>query len=352
MSRLHSTAAPRFRVEFELPSGLVGVRAYVSGLGSYSLFVDGNRIGDSRLDPGWRAYDMSAPFVVHDLDGLLHPSSHGPGNRTLHTIGVELGNGFYNPLPLRIWGHLNIRDALVAGQGRTSSEPCFRLLLLGRTASGTAVTLASSSVHGGWQGVDGPTTFNSIYLGEAHDAHIAAAQTGWALSGFNTSGWSAAVAASSFPTGQMEPVRIPPIRRQGALTAKLLSVRQDGKLREAHTYVEAHPGSRTRHVYDAGRNMAGVCRYRITGSRGAVARARYGEELYPDGSLNPMTSVARQIKGPNKGAPCQPSVAYQETNLTLNPTSPGTINHHQNHKFHQVFIIRTCKSGQDGKEQY
>ena len=93
-------------------------------------------------------------------------------------------------------------------------------------------------------------------------------------------------------------MRIPPIRRQGVLTPTLISSRV------------AHDGARKLHVYDAGRNMAGVCRFRLTGPAGSVARARYGEELYPDGSLNAMTSVAGQIKGPNKGAPCYYFVHY------------------------------------------
>ena len=60
-------------------------------------------------------------------------------------------------------------------------------------------------------------------------------------------------------------------------------------------------------MLDAGKNFAGVCRFRITGGAANANKKvymRYGELLGPDGaSLNPMTSVAGQIKGPTE-MPC------------------------------------------------
>lgn len=46
--------APRFRLEVEVPTTAVGVRAYVGGLGYHRLFVDGKRAGESELSRAGR----------------------------------------------------------------------------------------------------------------------------------------------------------------------------------------------------------------------------------------------------------------------------------------------------------
>ena len=76
-------------------------------------------------------------------------------------------------------------------------------------------------------------------------------------------------------------------------------------------------GGNSTHILDTGRNHAGACRLRFSGKAGDVVALRYGELLHPDGSLNPMTSAAGQIKGANKLEPCQPALAYQGDVLTL-----------------------------------
>ena len=82
-------------------------------------------------------------------------------------------------------------------------------------------------------------------------------------------------------------------------------------------------GSNTTMILDTGKNHAGSCRFRFAGKAGDVVGMRYGELLHADGSLNPMTSVAGQIKGPNAKAPCQPTVAWAADTLTLSGKSGG-----------------------------
>jgi hypothetical protein len=49
-------------------------------------------------------------------------------------------------------------------------------------------------------------------------------------------------------------------------------------------------------LYDFGRNFAGVPRLTIRGSSGASCVIRYGELLWPNGTINVLTSVAGQVK--------------------------------------------------------
>lgn len=46
-------------------------RAYVTGMGYYELYINGERVGDSQLDPGWTAYDIRILYNVYDVTSLL-----------------------------------------------------------------------------------------------------------------------------------------------------------------------------------------------------------------------------------------------------------------------------------------
>lgn len=49
--------APLFRKEFDLKRKVKKARLYISGLGYYEARLNGNRVGDRYLDPGWTNYE-------------------------------------------------------------------------------------------------------------------------------------------------------------------------------------------------------------------------------------------------------------------------------------------------------
>ena len=300
--------APRFRLEVEVPTTAVGVRAYVGGLGYHRLFVDGKRAGESELNPGWTAVEKTVLYTCFDLSAQMTAGAR-------HAVGLELGNGWWNPLPLRMWGHLNLREKLL-GRVNGTREPIVRALFVAINADGTSTPMAYTSAKDGlWKTGGSPTTFNNIYLGEKFDARAAEVSAGWAQLGFDASGWgSPVVSAEAANLGQLVAQPMPPVRRQETLAARVVQ-RSTG----------AEPSGNTEDVVllDVGRNIAGGCTYRLSGPAGSVVRMRYGELLGPDGKLNVMTSVAGQIKGPNPNAPCQPPLAYQADELTLSGRAGG-----------------------------
>eukprot|EP00928_Gymnodinium_smaydae_P037929 TRINITY_DN26270_c0_g3_i1.p1 TRINITY_DN26270_c0_g3~~TRINITY_DN26270_c0_g3_i1.p1 ORF type:complete len:1010 (-),score=119.70 TRINITY_DN26270_c0_g3_i1:356-3385(-) len=304
--------APRFRIEFIVPAGLAAVRAYVTGLGYYQMYIDGSRVGDSYLDPGWTTYSKEVLYAVHDVSSMLISSDEARA----HVVGIELGNGMWNPLPMRFWGSKKVRQALVDQQGRNSSVPMFKLLLLAEYSNGTLHTLVSSSRAFPWRASGSPTTFNNVYLGEKYDARLERHFVGWAEVGFHAADWTPAAFAEGSVVRSLGALRaqaVPPIRRQGVLRAQPLSV------------AEADSKGAVRVVFDTGRNHAGVCRFRIKGPEGAIVSMLYGELLHENGSVNPMTSVAGQIKAPNPDTPCQPAVAVQSDQLTLSGRTGGDV---------------------------
>ena len=76
-------------------------------------------------------------------------------------------------------------------------------------------------------------------------------------------------------------------------------------------------------VYDIGKNIAGVCKFFFQGAAGTTVSMRYGELLFPNGTLNGWTSVAGQIKGPGVGGECSPAVAWQADQYILKGDAEG-----------------------------
>src|ERR1035437_4361619 len=184
--------APLFRKGFLIEKKISRARVYVSGLGYYELRLNGQRIGDQVLDPGWTAYAKRVLYSSYDVTDQL--------KRGQNALGVMLGNGWFNPLPLRLWGHINPRAALTIG------EPRVIVQLAVEFADGTSQTIVTDE---SWKVSNGPILRNSVYLGEVYDARKE--QRGWDRPGFNDSGWQQAASATE-ALGPLRAQSAPPIR--------------------------------------------------------------------------------------------------------------------------------------------
>ncbi len=266
--------APLFRKPFFISKKIARARLYISGLGYYETTLNGSRAGDAVLDPGWTAYGQRVLYNTYDVSTQLQPGTN--------CLGVTLGNGWYNPLPLRMWGNLNLRKNLAVGR------PRFIARLQLDFADGTQQTVVSDS---SWKTTEGPIRFNSIYLGEIYDARKEIA--GWDKPKFDDSDWrKPAVATES--SGALRSQAQPPIR----ITKKIRTVK----------LTEPVPGT---YIFDLGQNFSGWANLQFSAPAGTQIKLRYGELLNTDGTLNPMTSVAGQIKKSGVGGPGAPPVAWQ-----------------------------------------
>lgn len=265
-------AAPLFRKEFRVRKQVAQARLYITGLGYYEASLNGKRIGDHVLDPGWTRFDKRVSYSVYDV--ALNPGAH--------CLGVELGNGWYNPLPLKLFGQFNLREHLPVGRPRLIAE----LVITYR--DGTTETIATNPT---WRVSDGPIVRNDIYLGEVYDARRE--PKGWKLPGFDDSKWRNASLAET-KLGPLIAQPQPPIRVTQQWTAVKVT--------------EPKPGV---FIYDMGVNFAGWASFKFDLPAGTQVTMRYGELLYPDGMLNPMTSVAGQIKRQGVGGPGAPDIAWQ-----------------------------------------
>jgi alpha-L-rhamnosidase len=265
--------APLFRRDFKAPKSVKKAVMHVSGIGYYESYINGKKVGNQLLDPGWTDYSKRILYSTYDVTSYITAGNN--------CMGMMLGNGWYNPLPLKMWGHKNIRDALTTGQ------PKFIMQLNIEYSDGTKEQIISDDQ---WKVISGPIIQNNIYLGEVYDARKEV--PGWNSPGINTDNWRQVKYATA-PTGKLQSQQQPPIVAGQSLMPVKIIKKADG-----------------RYIVDFGRNFGGIIRLEATGKSGTTIHARYGELLYPDGSLNVLTSTVGQIKRKGTGGMGAPDTAY------------------------------------------
>ncbi len=281
--------APLLRKTFVIDKPVRRARAYVTGLGYYELRLNGTKVGDHALDPAWTSYDKRVLYSTYDITAQLRSGENA--------VGILLGNGWYNPLPLKMWGSLNIRDYLATGTPRA---------LLQLDIDYEDGTHQSVVTDASWRCADGPILKNSVYLGEVYDARRAL--PGWDTAGFDDTAWEA-VSALEAPRGVLRAQAVEPIRVTETIPPVALT--------------EPKPGV---YLYDLGVNFAGRVRFTAEGPSGTVVRLRHGELLNDDGTLNPNTAACGQIKGRSvpEGS-LAPANAYQEDTFILSGNGRETF---------------------------
>lgn len=281
--------APLLRREFTLAKPVVRARLHVAGLGYVRTSLNGRRLADEALDPPWTAFDKRILFRSHDATASLKEGAN--------CLNLSLGNGWFNPLPLRMWGHRNIRGSMFTGRPRAIA------CLVVEHPDGTRTTVTTGP---GWKVAKGPTLRNSIFLGEERDARLVIA--GWDKPGFDASAWEDARVTDA-PLEPLKPILdMPPVRATETIRPVAVTSPAKGVF-----------------IVDFGTNFTGIPEIDLEIPAGDRIVLRYGEILHPDGTLNPMTSVCGQIKGMRKdkegvespiGGPGAPAIAWQQDVFT------------------------------------
>ena len=266
--------APLFRYEFKTKKEIKKARLYISGLGYYEATINSKKVGDNVLDPGWTNYSKRILYSTYDVTDQIE----NIGN----CIGVTLGNGWYNPLPMTMWGWLNLREYLPIGR------PQFIAQLKIEFEDGMIKNVISNEE---WKTHEGPILRNNIYLGEVYDARKEIDD--WNTFGFDDSKWRYAKIVNE-KIGELEAQNQPPIR----ITKTLKPVE----------LMEPKPNV---YIFDMGQNFAGWVKLKVNAPKGTKINLRYGELLNKDGTLNVMTSVAGQVKGSLIGGHYSPDTAWQ-----------------------------------------
>lgn len=272
---------PLFRREFPSAKTVSSARLYISGVGYYEAYLNGKKVNDHVLDPGWTTYRKQVQYVVHDITPMI--------TRGKNVVGIMSGNGWWNPLPFRIFGRWDLRDYQQTGR------PCVKAEIHIHYGDGTNEIIATDA---SWKTAPGPVYRNNVYLGEHYDARWE--QKNWNVDAKISTDWRPATIARG-PDGVLTSQLQPPIRITSVI--RPVSVTRHGK----DTF-----------IVDLGQNFAGVVQMKVKGPAGKKITLRLGEGLFADGSINLMTAVATQIKkGGIRGGPGAPETAWQEDSYTL-----------------------------------
>src|ERR671921_523289 len=238
-------ASPYLRREFLLDRPIRRARLYATARGVYELYINGNRVGNDVLAPGWTDYDRRIHYQTYDVTPLL---ADGP-----NALGAVLGDGWFAGFvgfdPKHRGAHYGARPQLLA-QLNVEYE------------DGTTESLTTEGL---WRCSTGPILYSDLLMGESYDARRE--MPGWAEPGFDDSGWYG--------------VAVEEIGDTNLVAQPDEGIRVTEEL-EAKTVTEPESG---RYVFDLGRNMVGWVRLKVEGKAGTEVILRHAEALNPDGTI-------------------------------------------------------------------
>ncbi|MGW8883756.1 alpha-L-rhamnosidase [Streptomyces sp. NPDC055749] len=238
----HSPAT-QLRQEFRMGRKEVArARLYSTALGLYEVFLNGKRVSEDRLAPGWTDYGKRVQYQTYDVTGLLSTGANA--------LGVTLATGWYAGSIGWFGPHQYGEQPAVLAQ----LEVTFTDGSIERVVSGTD-----------WRAAAGPVTAADLMAGEEYDARLET--DGWTRAGFDEAGWLTADAVEDVEVALVAAVD-GPSRVEQELTAREVT--------------EPKPGV---FVFDLGQNMVGTPRLKVSGPAGTTVRLRHAEVLNPDGTI-------------------------------------------------------------------
>lgn len=259
--------APYFRKKFTTGKKIKSARAYIAVGGLYELYINGEKIGNHRLDPLYTRFDRRNLYVTYDVTGQLRNGDNA--------IGVLLGNGWYNHQSKAVWDF---------DRAPWRNRPAFCLDLRITYSDGSVETIPTDL---SWKTSSGALVFNSIYTGEHYDARLE--QKGWNTPDFDDSKWRG-VGLRGVPSQNVVAQQVRPIRNVLTIPAKSVNKIND------KTY-----------VFDFGQNMAGVTNIKVSGEEGTEVRIMHGERLFDNGCID-MSNIDVYYRGDKEKDPFQTDI--------------------------------------------
>ncbi|MEU9385538.1 family 78 glycoside hydrolase catalytic domain, partial [Streptomyces sp. NPDC048279] len=234
--------APMLRGTFNVRGRVTSARLLTTALGLHETRLNGAKVGEDVLAPGWTDYAKRLQYKVFDVTADLR--------RGTNVLGAWLGNGWYS-------GNLGF-----AGSRHYGTQPFYGAQLHITYADGSTQLVTTDR---DWRTATGAITADDLYQGESYDARLHV--EGWDSPGFDDSAWTAvAVHDGAVP-------------RLVAQVDGGVTVQQEFR---PVSVTEPRPGV---WIFDLGQNFAGWNRIAVRGDAGTTVTVRHGEVLNPDGTL-------------------------------------------------------------------
>ena len=235
-------SCPIMRRAFKLSGKVKRARAYATSLGLYELYLNGEKVGEDLLTPGWTSYNKRLQYQTYDVTDMLKQGENA--------VGVMLGNGWYK-------GNLAWENSK-----NIYGDTLAALVQLNITYEDDSEEVIISDIS--WRSSIGPILMSELYHGEIYDASVE--KEGWSTAKYDDDGWFAVrklethmnlVAQENVPVKRIEEVK--PIS------------------------IFTTPAGET--VIDMGQNMVGWIRLRVKGEKGNKVILNHAEVLDKEGNF-------------------------------------------------------------------
>ena len=227
-----------FRKDFKVEEKVRSARLYLTSQGAYEPHINGVRLGDHVLAPGWTSYNHHLNYQTFDVTSHLNSGEN--------VIGVEVGEGWFSTRLGWHGGNRNIYGDRLAVLAQLEIE----------LEDGKSMTINSDK---SWKSSVGPRIASEIYDGETYDASQEA--KGWSASSFDDKHWST-VQHLDFPTAKLQSPTGPPVRKTQVVKPEKIFNSPKG-----HT------------VVDFGQNLVGWLKVNISGAKGHTIKFTHTEVL-------------------------------------------------------------------------
>ncbi|MBL7862827.1 MAG: family 78 glycoside hydrolase catalytic domain [Cyclobacteriaceae bacterium] len=248
--------SPYFRKTFSTTKKIASATAFITSLGLYEAFINGKRIGDAYLTPGWTSYNKRLQYQLYDVTALLTSGTNA--------IGVALGSGWYRGF-IGFSGQKNYYGKELALLAQIEIQ----------YADGTKETLITDE---SWKSSTGSIVSSEIYHGETIDARKE--KIGWNTASFNDGDWQG-VKIKSSGTPPLIATYNEPIRKK-----------------ETFKVIKSITTPKGERVLDFGQNLVGWVQVKISGKAGDKITLYHAEVLDKEGNF--YTENLRPAKQKNE----------------------------------------------------
>jgi alpha-L-rhamnosidase len=235
--------SPVFRKEFHLHKKIRSAYAYITAHGLYDGKINGKRIGDYYLTPGWTSYNKRLQYQVYDVTDLLKDGANA--------IGLTLGNGWYR-------GHIGY-DPTPNLYGKDIAALCQLNITY---TDGTTETIGTDNT---WKSYTSAIRSSEIYYGEVIDHRKE--QKGWTEPGFDDKKWYPVTVANF------------------SKTVLIATYNEPVKQHETFKPIRIFKTPKGEQVIDFGQNLVGWVKITVSGKAGDTIRLSHAEVLDKPGDF-------------------------------------------------------------------
>jgi alpha-L-rhamnosidase len=249
------------RKSFSISKPVQSARLYITSHGLYEAHLNGQRVGDAVLTPGWTSYNKRLQYQVYDVTQQIRNGDNA--------AGVMLADGWYR-------GNIGFRNQ----RNHYGTDIALLYQLEVTYSDGSIDRIVSDN---SWRSSTGALRMAEIYHGEIYDARQE--KTGWTQASYNDSGWQGVTVFDGDMSVLIATVN-EPIRRQEVIRPVATIKTPKGET-----------------VIDFGQNLVGWVRFRISGPAGHTVKVSHAEVLdkegnfYTDNLRAAKATIAYTLKG-------------------------------------------------------